>query len=95
MYLRDKDKIFFLPRTHAVHILDTHSKQIPCKGGHFFFIINNNSWGWPNGKVVKFARSASATQGSQIRILGMALALLIKPCCGGVPHKIEEDCHRC
>ena len=23
------------------------------------------------------------------------LALLIKPCCGRVPHKVEEDWHRC
>ena len=28
-------------------------------------------------------------------ILGADLALLVKPCCGGILHKIEEDWHRC
>ena len=51
--------------------------------------------GWPGGIVVKFACSALVAQGSQVQILGMDLALLIKPCCDGVPHKIEEDWHRC
>ena len=51
--------------------------------------------GWPSGVVVKFLHSASATQGSRVQILGTDLALLIKPCCCGIPHKIEEDWHRC
>ena len=50
---------------------------------------------WPSGIVVKFGPSASVAQGSQVQILGADLALLIKPCCGGIPHKIEEDWHRC
>ena len=29
----------------------------------------------------------------QVQIPGADIALLIKPCCGGVPHKIEEDWH--
>ena len=41
--------------------------------------------------MVKFVHSTSAAQGSQVRIPGVDLALLIKPCCGGVPHKIGED----
>ena len=45
--------------------------------------------------VVKFTRSTLAAQGSWVQIPGMDLALLIKPCCGGIPHKIEEDWHRC
>ena len=45
--------------------------------------------------MVKFVRSASVARVSQVQILGMDLALLIAPCCGGVPHKIEEDWHRC
>ena len=39
------------------------------------------------GIVVKFAHSALAAQGSQVRILGADLALLVKPCCGGVQHE--------
>ena len=49
----------------------------------------------PNDVVVKFMRSASAAQGSRVRIPGMDLAPLVKPRCGGNPHKIEEDWHRC
>ena len=45
--------------------------------------------------MVKFACSASAAQGSPVRILGVDLAQLIKPCCAGVPDKIEEEGHRC
>ena len=52
-------------------------------------------WGWSGGAVVKFANSALAAQGLQVQILGTDLALLVKPCCGGTPHKIEEDWHRC
>ena len=39
--------------------------------------------GWPGGVVIKFMCSASVAQSSQVRIPGV---LLIKPCCGGVPH---------
>ena len=45
--------------------------------------------------MVKFVRSASAAQASQVQIPGEDLTLLIEPRCGGVPHKIEEDWHRC
>ena len=45
--------------------------------------------------MVKFAQSTSVAKGSQVQIPGADLALLIKPCCGGIPHKIEEDWHRC
>ena len=51
--------------------------------------------GQPGGIVVKFAHSASVAQGSQVQIMGMYLAPLIKPQCGRIPHKIEEDWHRC
>ena len=47
--------------------------------------------GQPGGAVVKFACSASAAWGSQVQILKVDLALLVKPCYGGIPHKIEED----
>ena len=48
----------------------------------------------PGGIVVEFACSASAGQSSQVQILGTDLALLIRPCCGSISHKIEEDWHR-
>ena len=51
--------------------------------------------GWPDGTVIKIALSASAAQGLQVWTLGTDLALLVKPCCGCIPHKIEEDWHRC
>ena len=41
--------------------------------------------------MVKFAHSALVAQGLQVQIPGTDLALLIKPCCAGIPYKIEED----
>ena len=52
-------------------------------------------WSRPGGIVVKFENFASVAQGSQVQIPGMDLAPLIKPCCDGIPHKIEEDWRRC
>ena len=52
------------------------------------------SRGQPGGVVVKVARSASAW-GLQVWIPGSDLAPLVDPCCGGIPHKIEGDLHRC
>ena len=43
--------------------------------------------GQPSGIVVKFVHSGSAAQGSWVQIPGMDLTPLIKPCCGGIPHK--------
>ena len=53
------------------------------------------SKGWPGGVVIKFMHFASAAQGLQVQYLGADLALLVKPRCGSIPHKIEEDWHRC
>ena len=50
---------------------------------------------WPGGIGVKFTLSALAAWGSRVRILDTDLALLVRPCCDGIPHKIEEDWHRC
>ena len=47
--------------------------------------------GQPGGVVVKFACSALAARGLQVWIPWVDLAPLVKPCCGGIPHKIEED----
>ena len=51
--------------------------------------------GWSGGIVVKVMHFASVAQGLQVQILGVDLAPFIKPSCGGIPHKIEEDWHRC
>ena len=53
--------------------------------------IKYESGGWPGGTVVKFAHSASVAQGSRAWIPGADLAPLIKPHCGCIPHKTEED----
>ena len=59
----------------------------------FFVVVLGKSslakarmWGQPGGTVVKFARSALVTQDSQVHILSVDLAPLLKPCWGGVPH---------
>ena len=55
----------------------------------------NISRGWPSAIVVKFVCSASVAWGLQVQISGADLVPLIKPHCGSIPHKIEEDWHRC
>ena len=45
--------------------------------------------------MVKFTCCALAARGLQVRIPGIDLVLLVKPHWSGVPHKIEEDGHRC
>ena len=57
--------------------------------------VKSVSEGLPTGVVLKFVRLALAAQGLPVWIPGVDLALLIKPCCGSVSHKVEEDGHRC
>ena len=59
--------------------------------GFYFYFLKISFGGWPGGIVVEFACSTSAAQGSQAQILGTDLALLVKPGCGSVLHKLEED----
>ena len=48
------------------------------------------------GTVVRFACSASAAWSSLVRILGVDMAPLGKPCCGRrLTYKVEGDGHRC
>ena len=63
---------------------------------HFTFKYTNKSKviGWrdqPGVIVVNSTCSTLAVHASQVQILGSDLASLIKPCCGDIPHKIEED----
>ena len=56
------------------------------------------SWGRPDGAVVKCAHSHSAlaARGSPVRIPGVDMAPLGQPCCDRRPtYKVEEDGHRC
>ena len=50
-----------------------------------------NPWGRPGGIVVQFACSSPAAQGLQFQIPGADVEMLIKPCYGSIPNKIEED----
>ncbi len=43
------------------------------------------------GIVVKFAHYALEAHSSQVWISSVNRAPLVKPCCGSIPHKIEED----
>ena len=51
--------------------------------------------GWPGGVVVKFTHAPLAAWGFQVQIPGAYPTPLIGPGCGSIPHKIEEDWHRC
>ena len=48
---------------------------------------------WPSGAVVKFACSASVTQGSLVQIPGADLRTACQAmlAVAGIPHKVEED----
>ena len=62
--------------------VDSSSERIKLQGG-------------PGGVVIQFACSTSVARGWQVWILGVDLALLVKPCHSVIPQKIEEDWHRC
>ena len=55
-----------------------------------------NGRGQPGGAALKCAGSTLAAWGSPVRMLGVDMALLGRPCCGRHPtYKVEEDGHRC
>ena len=54
-----------------------------------------NYWGWPSGIVVKFMHVTSVPRVRRFGSQARTYTPLIKPCCGSIPHKIEEDWHRC
>ena len=54
------------------------------------------SRGQPGSAVVKCARSASVAGGLSVRIPGVDVAPLGRPCCGRRPtYKVEEGGHGC
>ena len=60
----------------------------------FTLQLKTQFWGWPCGVAVKTVCSALVAWGLWVWIPGTDLAPLVKPRCGGIPHKIEEDWHR-
>ena len=72
-----------------MHFLPTLEKYRFCVIS-FHFLKKCEFWAWPSGLVVRFALSALVAQGSQVQNPSMDLGLLIKPCCGGIPHKNRE-----
>ena len=62
-----------------------------------FCLKNLTQWaGQVAQQLVKCTHSASAAQGSPVRILGADMAPLGTPCCGRRPtYKVEEDGHGC
>ena len=53
-----------------------------------------HSRGQPHGVTVKFTL-CFRQPGLQVQIPGIDLAPLVKPHCGSIPHKVQEDGHRC
>ena len=53
-------------------------------------VLEKEPLGPAGGIVVEFACSASVAPGLWVQVLGVDLALLIKPHCGGSPHKIAK-----
>ena len=50
----------------------------------------------PGGAAVKSMHYAWAARSSLVRIPGVDMALLVRPCCGRRPtYKVEKDGHRC
>ena len=81
---------------HALSHLPGPTGHLPCSPWQILkerrgTVKNASLGGWPGGQVVKCACSTSAAQGSQVQIPGADVAPLIKPHCGGVPPKVEED----
>ena len=58
--------------------------------------MKKNRKGQPGGAAVKFTHSGSVAQGSPVWIPGVDLdSGLSKHAVASIPHKIEEDGHRC
>ena len=58
-------------------------------------LLKNEGRGWCSGVVVEFTGSTLAAWVLWVPISNADPVLLVRPCCGGIPHKIEEDWHRC
>ena len=87
------DVTLFIVKQRYCNIDIKYHLQKDCAQYHYF---NKNSRGRPIGTAVKRAPSISAAQGSPVRIPGVDMAPLERPCYGRSPtYKVEEDGHRC
>lgn len=65
--------------------------ELACTIGNCLFKLRDG----PGGVLVGLTHSTSGSQGLRVQIPCVDLAQLIKPRCGCVPHKREQDWHRC
>ena len=78
--------VHFLILLISIHSLQIHLYMHDLLHHLNLFFLKTTSGGWPSGTAVKCARSALAAQGSPIQIPGADMALLRKPCPGGITH---------
>ena len=77
--------------THIIHlILSFQGMRTFLAAGKLKIILR----GRPGAIVVEFVCSASVAGASRVWIPGTDLAPLLKPDCGNILHKIEEDRNR-
>ena len=63
------------------------------KTSHHFLADKNKTRGRPHGQVVKFVPPLRQTRVSLVQILGVDMALLIRPCWDVVPHATTRRTH--
>ena len=86
----------YFPLSYVSKLLKTEAMNcLPEMEDQKLTFEKKMSWVPARGVVVKFPRSSSVARRLQVQIPGTDLTPLVKPRCGSIPHKIEEDWHRC